>query len=87
MVGFIAFSTIMMVVLGNAAALLIIAGAFNGLILPVTLGVMIIAGYQRRIVGSEYKHPMWLTLIGAIVVLVALFSGIQTVPTITDLFA
>ncbi len=86
-VGFIAFSTVMMVVLGNAAALLIIAGAFNGLILPVTLGIMIIAGHQSRIVGGEYKHPMWLTVVGAIVVLVALYSGIQTVPTITQLFA
>ncbi len=86
-VGFIAFSTLMMVILGNAAALLIIAGAFNGLILPVTLGVMLIAGHQTRIVGSEYKHPLWLTILGAIVVLIALYSGIQSVPTITDLFA
>lgn len=86
-VGFIAFSTLMMVILGNAAALLIIAGAFNGLILPVTLGVMLIAGHQTRIVGSEYKHPLWLTILGAVVVLIALYSGIQSVPTITDLFA
>lgn len=86
-VGFIAFSTLMMVILGNAAALLIIAGAFNGLILPVTLGVMLIAGHQARIVGKEYKHPMWLTILGAIVVVIALYSGIQSVPTITDLFA
>lgn len=86
-VGFIAFSTLMMVILGNAAALLIIAGAFNGLILPVTLGVMLVAGHQARIVGKEYKHPMWLTILGAIVVVIALYSGIQSVPTITQLFA
>ena len=43
--------------LGNAAALLIIAGAFNGLILPVTLGVMLIAGHNKRIVGESYHHP------------------------------
>lgn len=86
-VGFIAFSTLMMVILGNAAALLIIAGAFNGLILPVTLGVMLVAGHQTRIVGSEYKPPLWLTILGAIVVIIALYSGIQSVPTITDLFA
>ena len=86
-VGFIAFSTLMMVILGNAAALLIIAGAFNGLILPVTLGVMLVAGHQVRIVGKEYKHPMWLTILGAIVVVIALYSGIQSVPTITQLFA
>ena len=85
-VGFIAFSTLMMVIVGNAAALLIIAGAFNGLILPVTLGVMLFAGHKTRIVGTEYKHPMWLTVLGAIVVVIALYSGIQAVPGILDLF-
>lgn len=86
-VGFIAFSTLMMVIVGNAAALLIIAGAFNGLILPVTLGVMLFAGHKTRIVGTEYKHPMWLTILGAIVVVIALYSGIQAVPGILKLFA
>ena len=64
-IGFITFSTVMMVVLGNAAALLIIAGAFNGLILPVTLGVMLIAGHNKRIVGESYHHPLWMTVLGA----------------------
>ena len=68
-VGFIAFSTLMMVIVGNAAQLLIVAGAFNGLILPVTLGVMLIASRSKRIVGTEYKHPMPLIVLGAIVVL------------------
>ena len=86
-VGFIAFSTLMMVIVGNAAALLIIAGAFNGLILPVTLGVMLFAGHKTRIVGTEYKHPMWLTILGAIVVVIALYSGIQAVPGILKLLA
>ena len=86
-VGFIAFSTLMMVIVGNAAALLIIAGAFNGLILPVTLGVMLFAGHKTRIVGTEYKHPMWLTILGAIVVVIALYSGSQAVPGILKLFA
>ena len=86
-VGFIAFSTLMMVIVGNAAALLIIAGAFNGLILPVTLGVMLFAGHKTRIVGTEYKHPVWLTVLGAIVVVIALYSGIQAVPGILKLIA
>ena len=85
-VGFIAFSTLMMVIVGNAAQLLIIAGAFNGLILPITLGVMLIASRSKRIVGSEYKHPMPLIILGAIVVLISLYSGVQAVPGILDLF-
>jgi len=85
-IGFIAFSTVMMVVLGNAAALLIIAGAFNGLILPVTLGVMLIAGHNKRIVGESYHHPMWMTILGTVVSLVALYAGIKAVPGIMQLF-
>ena len=85
-IGFITFSTVMMVVLGNAAALLIIAGAFNGLILPVTLGVMLIAGHNKRIVGESYHHPLWMTVLGAVVTLVALYAGIKAVPGIMQLF-
>ena len=65
---------------------LIIAGAFNGLILPVTLGVMLIASRNKRIVGEEYKHPMPLIILGAIVVCISLYSGVQAVPGILDLF-
>ena len=72
--------------LGNAAALLIIAGAFNGLILPVTLGVMLIAGHNKRIVGESYHHPLWMTVLGAVVTLVALYAGIKAVPGIMQLF-
>ena len=85
-VGFIAFSTLMMVIVGNAAGLLIVAGAFNGLILPITLGVMLIASRSKRIVGEEYKHPMPLIVLGVVVVAVSLYSGIQTVPNILQLF-
>ena len=41
----------------------------------------------RDSVGTEYKHPMWLTVLGAIVVVIALYSGIQAVPGILKLFA
>ncbi len=85
-VGFIAFSTLMMVIVGNAAQLLIIAGAFNGLILPVTLSVMLIASRSKRIVGEEYKHPMPLIILGVVVVIISFISGVQTVPNIMNLF-
>ena len=38
-IGFITVSTLIMLILGNPAALLVIAGAVNGLILPITLAV------------------------------------------------
>ena len=85
-VGFIAFSTLMMVLVGNAAQLLIIAGAFNGLILPVSLGVMLLACRNKKIVGEEYKHPTWMIALGVIVVCISLWAGIKAVPGILKLF-
>lgn len=84
-VGFIAFSTLMMVIVGNAAQLLIIAGAVNGLILPISLLCMLAASRSKKIVG-DYKHPMWLTILGVVVVLISGYVGIKAVPGILNLF-
>ncbi len=84
-VGFIAFSTLMMVIVGNAAQLLIIAGAVNGLILPISLTCMLAASRSKKIVG-DYKHPMWLTILGVVVVLISGYVGIKAVPGILNLF-
>ena len=85
-VGFIAFSTGMMVIVGNAAQLLIIAGAVNGLILPISLGTMLAASKSKKIVG-DYKHPTWLFVLGLVVVAISGYVGIKAVPGILKLFA
>ena len=85
-VGFIAFSTGMMVILGGAATLLIIAGAVNGLILPISLGTMLAASKSKKIVG-DYKHPTWLFVMGLVVVVISGYVGIKAVPGIMKLFA
>ena len=84
-VGFIAFSTGMMAILGGAATLLIIAGAVNGLILPISLGTMLCAAKSKKIVG-EYKHPTWLWALGWVVVAISAFVGIKALPGILKLF-
>ncbi len=84
-VGFIAFSTLMMVIVGNAAQLLIIAGAVNGLILPISLSCMLAASKSKRIVG-DYKHPTWLFVLGLIVIAISAIVGIKAVPGILQLF-
>ena len=84
-VGFITVSTVMMVVVGSAAQLLIIAGAVNGLILPIALGSMLLASRNKKIVG-DYKHPTVLLILGIIVVAISAYSGIMALPSIMDLF-
>ncbi|MCL2077779.1 MAG: divalent metal cation transporter [Oscillospiraceae bacterium] len=83
---FIAFSTIIMAVLGRPAVLLVVAGAFNGLILPVTLGVCLVASRNKRIMGESYKHPLWLSLSGIVVLVLTAYLGIQALEGILNLF-
>lgn len=85
-IGFIAFSTLVMAILGGAAKLLIIAGAVNGLILPITLGTMLLASRNKKIVGEDYKHPTILIVLGCIVVVIAAYVGIKAVPNLLNLF-
>lgn len=85
-VGFIAFSTIVMVTLGGAKRLLILAGAVNGLILPISLACMLLGCHKKDVVG-DYKHPMWLQVLGWCVVLVAGYLGITALPNLANLFA
>jgi Mn2+/Fe2+ NRAMP family transporter len=65
-VAFIVVSTVIFLLVGRPVRLLILAGALNGLILPASIGVMLVAAHRRRIVG-EYRHPVWLTVVGALV--------------------
>lgn len=87
-IGFIAVSTLIMLILGNPATLLVVAGALNGLILPITLGICLIASQKKSIMGSTYKHPVWLLVLGVIVVILSAYLGINTfVSNLSSLFA
>lgn len=75
-IAFIAVSTLIMLLLGNPAVLLVLAGAFNGLILPITLGICLIAAYKKSIMGADYHHPIVLTILGVIVVVLSAYMGV-----------
>lgn len=77
-IGFIAVSTVIMLVLGQPALLLVLAGALNGLILPITLGICLIASQKKSIMGEDYKHPTWLLVLGIIVVVISAYLGVTT---------
>lgn len=85
-VGFIAFSTLVMAILGGAKGMLIVAGAVNGLILPISLACVLLASRKQSIVGT-YKHPMFLQITGWIVVALTGVMGIRALPNLMDLFS
>ncbi|MFY0545399.1 NRAMP family divalent metal transporter [Brevibacillus sp. H7] len=76
-VGFIALSTLVFVLVGRPVKILVLVGSVNGLILPISLGVMLVAAYRKNIVG-DYKHPLWMTIFGGIVVVAMAIMGAYT---------
>ena len=85
-VGFIALSTVVMALIGQPATLLVLAGALNGLILPITLGVCLIASQKKSIMGENYKHPIVLLILGIIVVVISAYLGITSLGKLSALF-
>ncbi|WP_042347828.1 NRAMP family divalent metal transporter [Bacillus massiliigorillae] len=75
--GFIVISTTVFVLVGKPVNILLLAGSVNGLILPIALGVMLIAVYKKSIVG-DYKHPLWMTIFGVLIVITMAYMGVVT---------
>lgn len=82
---FIVVSTITFLLIGKPVKLLIIADALNGLILPITLGVILIASKKKSIVG-DYKHPTWMLMFGVLAVLVTIVTGFLSFQGLADLW-
>jgi len=75
-VAFIAVCAVVYLFLGQAPqTLLIFAGAFNGLILPVGFAVLLWVAWRRRDLLHGYKYPKWLLILGALAWLLTLFLG------------
>ena len=72
---FILLSMTVFVLVGEPVKTLILVGALNGFILPLSLAIMLIAARQKHIV-CEYKHPLWLTVFGGMVAMIMAYMGI-----------
>jgi len=87
-VGFIVLGTILYLTLGQApVTLLIFAGAFNGLILPIGFTVILWVAWRRRDLLKGYVYPMWLLAIGALAWLLTLWLGWQSLSGLARLWA
>ena len=85
-IGFIVVSTLILIFLGKPVKLLVLAGSLNGLILPITLAITLIASKKQDIVG-KYKHSNILFLLGWVVVVVTAYIGVQSLSKLAELFA
>ncbi|MDF2677619.1 MAG: hypothetical protein K0Q97_1944 [Bacillota bacterium] len=84
-IAFIAVSTLIFMIIGKPAKLLVLVGTLNGLILPLTLTTILIASKRKDIVG-DYKHAQWLFIGGWIVVAITAFLGLKAIPDIAALW-
>ena len=86
-VGFIAVSTTVFLTLGTTPVnLLIFAGAFNGLILPVGLGLLLWVAARRRDLMDGYRYPAWLVIVGAAAWVLSVYLGWNSLAGLGQLF-
>ncbi|URL05840.1 divalent metal cation transporter [Avibacterium sp. 21-595] len=74
---FIVISTAVLATIGKPAQVLVFVGTLNGLILPISLGLILLAAHRNKIVG-DYKHPVWMTAAGALVVILMAVLSVMT---------
>lgn len=76
-IGFIVFSTIVFLLIGNPVNTLVWAGTINGFILPIGLTIILLSTQKKEIIG-DYKHPLWMKIAGWLVVAIMLYFSVQT---------
>ena len=80
---FIAVSLVVYLLLGTApAALLVFAGGFNGLILPIGLTIFVYVGWKRADLMSGYAYPRWLLWTGLVTCALTWYMGALSVGAI-----
>jgi Mn2+/Fe2+ NRAMP family transporter len=86
-VAFIVASMLVYLSAGTAPVpLLIFAGAFNGLILPIGVAVLLWVALGRRDLLGGYAYPRGLVAIGAVAWLVTVWLGVESVGRLGALF-
>lgn len=75
-IGFIVFSSIIFVLIGKPVKTLVWVGTINGFILPIGLGIILLASRKARLMGI-YKHAVFLQLIGWVVVVAMLGMAVK----------
>jgi Mn2+/Fe2+ NRAMP family transporter len=76
-IGFIVFSAVLFLFIGNPVTVLVWAGTINGFILPLGLAIILIASRRKNVIG-KYIHPLWLQIAGWLVVAVMAYFSVRT---------
>ncbi|OQY92501.1 MAG: hypothetical protein B6D37_14505 [Sphingobacteriales bacterium UTBCD1] len=74
---FIILATLSFIIIGNPVKQLVVAGAINGIILPLALIIILVASVKTSLMKT-YKHPVWLQVFGWIVAAVLTWMSYKT---------
>lgn len=78
-VGFILVGLTVYLILGTTpVALLVFAGGFNGLILPIGFTIFMYIGWFRRDLLHGYRVPKWLLISGTVVTVLTWYMGVMS---------
>jgi Mn2+/Fe2+ NRAMP family transporter len=87
-VGFIAVTTLAFLLIGAApTTLLVFAGAFNGLLLPIGIAVILWVATRRSDLMHGYRYPRWLLVVGWAAWLLTLYLAINSIRPVIALFS
>ncbi|KAA5826530.1 NRAMP family divalent metal transporter [Saccharopolyspora hirsuta] len=86
-VAFVGISAAVFLLLDKApTTLLVLAGALNGLILPVGFGVLMFVAAKRRDLLGGYRYPRWLLIVGVVAWLLTVYLGVNSLGGIAALW-
>ncbi|USQ78123.1 NRAMP family divalent metal transporter [Ornithinimicrobium cryptoxanthini] len=84
--GFILLSLVLYLLIGTAPqTLLVFAGAFNGILLPVGIGVIMWVAWRRRDLLNGYDYPKWLAALGTAAWVLTIYLAINSIQPAIDL--
>ncbi|MEV4636995.1 NRAMP family divalent metal transporter [Actinoplanes sp. NPDC049548] len=87
-VAFIALTTAVYLMVGTApSALLVFAGGFNGLILPIGFTILLYAAWRRRELLKGHAYPAGLLVLGVLAAGLTWYMGVTSARTIFDYLA
>jgi Mn2+/Fe2+ NRAMP family transporter len=75
-IAFIVLSTVIFLIVGEPVKVLVAAGAVNGLVLPFALAIILSSTFKKGLL-PDYHHPLWLSMIGWMVVVVMAYMGVM----------
>jgi Mn2+/Fe2+ NRAMP family transporter len=79
-VAFILLSLFIFWWVGQPVRTLVFVGLLNAFVLPLALGMVLTAAHRPSMVGA-YRHPVWMTVLGAMVLAATLWFGVSAILT------